>query len=53
MLFEPLEQMHVLKDTSDFGANYLMRLVYLHGETPPAFRDHTRCGAATPASAAT
>ncbi len=30
-----LLQLHVLKDTSDFGANYLLRLLYLHGGTPP------------------
>lgn len=34
VLAEPLEQMHVLKDTADFGANYLLRLFYLHAETP-------------------
>ena len=38
VLAEPLEQMHVLKDTADFGANYLLRLLYLHGETTPPLR---------------
>ncbi len=38
ILGEPLEQMHLLKDTADFKANYLLRLLYLHGQTPPALR---------------
>ncbi len=38
ILAESLEQLHVLKDTSDFGANYLLRLVYLYGSTPPPLR---------------
>ena len=38
VLAEPLEQMHVPEDTADFGANYLLRLLYLHGETTPPLR---------------
>ena len=31
---ESLDEVHSLQDTADFHANYLLRLVYLYGETP-------------------
>lgn len=35
---ESLEELYMLQDTADFHANYLLRLVYLYGQTPPHLR---------------
>jgi hypothetical protein len=35
-----LEEVHSLQDTADFHANYLLRLLYLYGQTPPHLRTH-------------
>ena len=37
---ESLEHLYGLKDTADFHANYLLRLLYLYGNTPPHLRTH-------------
>ena len=35
---ESLEELHMLQDTADFHANYLLRLLYLYGDTPRHLR---------------
>jgi hypothetical protein len=35
---ESLDEVHSFQDTADFHANYLLRLIYLYGETPRHLR---------------
>jgi glycerophosphoryl diester phosphodiesterase len=35
---ESLDEVHSFRDTADFHANYLLRLIYLYGETPSHLR---------------
>ena len=37
---ESLQHLHGLEETADFHANYLLRLLYLYGDTPPHLRTH-------------
>ena len=37
---ESLEEVYMLQETADFHANYLLRLIYLYGDTPPHLRTY-------------
>jgi len=37
-LAESMEELYTLQETADFHANYLLRLIYLYGDTPPHLR---------------
>jgi hypothetical protein len=39
-LAESLDEVYSMQDTADFHANYLLRLLYLYGETPAYMRNH-------------